>query len=215
MPLIEDKFLDNDCRFGLWEITEDFDTLFSQVQLVESDIQRLKGFKNDQRKLESLSVRALLGKMTYPGARIVYDSTRKPFMFDGSHRISISHSNKYTSILLSKERRIGIDLEYISHDIEKLSRHFINPREYITTDLNLRPLHYYVHWCAKEALYKICDKENIHFRKNLTILPFAPNPSGETVGVHHGPGIYETFILRYWVQNNYVIAYCLTNEDPK
>ena len=146
MPLIEDKFLDDDCRFGLWEITEDYDTLFSQVQLVESDIQRLNGFKNEQRKLESLSVRALLGKMTYPGARIVYDSTRKPFLFDGSHRISISHSHKYTSILLSKHRRIGIDLEYISHDIEKLSRHFVNPREYITNDHTLKPLHYYVHW---------------------------------------------------------------------
>ena len=213
MPMIEDKFLDEDCRFGLWEIAEDFDTLFSQVQLVKSDIERLNGFRNDKRKLESLSVRALLGQMTYKGARIVYDSTRKPFMFDGSHHISISHSNKYTSILLSKKRRIGIDLEYMSHDIEKVSRHFVNNREYITSDPGLRQLHFYIHWCAKEALYKICDKKNIHFRKNLTIQPFAPNPIGETVGIHHAPGIYEPFIVRYWVQNNYVISYCLTKDN--
>ncbi|MCK7539282.1 MAG: hypothetical protein MZV63_54425 [Marinilabiliales bacterium] len=51
----------------------------------------------------------LLGKE----ARIVYNKNNKPFIKDGSHFISITHSNKLTAILISRNERVGIDLEYM------------------------------------------------------------------------------------------------------
>ena len=209
MPIIEKKDLQEDCLFGLWRITEDYDTLFRDVILMEQDIVRLNGFKNHQRKRESLSVRALLASLTYPGARIVYDSKRKPFLLDGSYNISISHSNDYTAILLSSQRRIGIDLEYMCHDISKVSRHILSRGEYITSDSGLSSVHMYIHWCAKEALYKICDKKDIIFNQNLTILPFEPEQKGTIQGIHHGDGFTEVFDMGYWIDDNYVIVYCV------
>ncbi len=209
MPLVEKKYLQEDCLFGLWKITEDYDELLTQVILVEQDIERLNGFKNQRRKQESLSVRALLSNLTYPGARIIYDEKRKPFLLDSSHHISISHSRDYTAILLSRERRIGIDLEYMSHDIARVSSHFLTKDEYITPDPGLSTLHMYIHWCAKEALYKICDKKDIIFNQNLTILPFEPSLEGQMKGIHHGEDFTEIFDLSYWVDGNYVIVYCL------
>ncbi len=59
-----------DCHLGVWEITEDFDTLNSMVNLAAVEKTKLNSFKNISRKVEWLSVRALvktmLGKVSQP-----------------------------------------------------------------------------------------------------------------------------------------------------
>jgi 4'-phosphopantetheinyl transferase EntD len=196
------------CRLGLWEVSEDYDTLFNSVYLNEDDIQRLNGFKNLSRKVESLSVRALLQLMTKPDARIVYNDSRKPYLADDSFNISISHSYCYTSILLGKDKTVGIDLEYMSHNIERVAHKFINDREVITLDPEKRKEHLYVHWCAKEALYKICDKEDINFQKNLTIKPFDIAKMGDIVGVVQNNLRNEEYRMHYFLENNYALVFC-------
>jgi phosphopantetheinyl transferase len=207
MGLLLKRQIADDCLLGVWEITEDYDTLFSQVVLSDFDLQRLNSFQNESRKLESLSVRALLQTLTHRGARIIYNQFRKPFMDDYSYNISISHSCRWTSIMLSQQRRVGIDLEYMSHDMERLAHKFINDKEYITPDLALRQQHIYIHWCAKEALYKICDKDGINFQDNLTIYPFEPQAGGQITGLVTNNHLHEEFILQYEIRDNYVVAY--------
>ena len=48
--------------------------------------------------------------------------------------ISISHSNNLTAVLISKGKRVGIDLEFMSGKISKVADKFINNKESITTD---------------------------------------------------------------------------------
>ena len=74
---------------------------------------RYKGFRSNSRKLEFLSVRALLSELIGKEARILYNKNNKPFLNDGSRFISISHSHKLTAILLSTNEKVGIDLEYM------------------------------------------------------------------------------------------------------
>jgi len=193
---------------GLWKIEEKFDTLLSMVTLDESEIDTLYHFKNDLRQLEWLSVRALLNNLTGKDSRIIYNEEHKPFLYDGSYNISISHSQNFTSILLSKHMKVGIDLEYMSHRINKIAHKFINRHESITCDKSLEQLHLYIHWCAKEALYKICDKKDINFKENLTIKPFDIDATGTIMGIHHNNDIYEEYVLNYLVMDNYVIVYC-------
>jgi 4'-phosphopantetheinyl transferase EntD len=209
MGVILHKNIDEgDCVLGMWEITEDYDTLMQMVNLTESEICRVNSFRSHTRKLEWLSVRALVVSILGPGMRIVYNEKRKPFLSDNSYNISISHSKKYTSIFLSKKKRVGIDLEFMSHDIEKVSRYFINENEVITNNASLRPLHIYIHWCAKEALYKICDKQDIHFRKNLTLSSFEPLNEGRFRGTVHNMYGIEHFDMNFTIMNNYVIVWC-------
>ncbi len=208
MGLVFIKETDKDCKLGMWEIREDYDELLAQVSLEDKEKERLASFKNHARKLEFLSVRALLQTMLDPGARIVYDRTNKPYLRDNSYRISISHSGDYTAIFLSRKRRVGVDMEKMTHRISKIARFFINPAEKITPEEDKKRYHLYIHWCAKEALYKICDKNALNFRKHLIIKPFEPKDEGVIRGRVNNEIYNEEFILHYVRMEDYVLVWC-------
>jgi 4'-phosphopantetheinyl transferase EntD len=209
MPIITKKYVHEDCLLGIWEITEDYDTLRQAVNLDELDLQRLNSFRNHKRKLEWLSVRNLVIRLVGKQAKIVYNEINKPFLSDNSYNISISHSNNLTSILLSKNHRVGIDLEYMSHRISNIAFKFINNKEIITSDISLKKYHLYLHWCAKEALYKICDKQDINFKENLTIIPFELEDKGEIRGIVENMHGTEEFLMSYVKLDNYAIVWSI------
>ncbi len=207
MGIILKKKLKDGSLLGMWEITEDASVLLSQVKLSDTELERFDGFLSHARKLEFLSVRALLAKMINPDAKIIYNGNQKPYIEDGSQNISISHSKNITSILLNKTKRVGIDLEFMSHRIRKVAHKFINDSELINKNDFTEKYHLYVHWCAKEALYKICDKKDINFKLNLFIKPFPVNNKGVIKGKVNSDMINEEFDLNYFKYDNYVIVY--------
>jgi len=199
MGVIQKNDLGESCKLWIWEIKEEYDDLRSRVSLESEEVKTLDGFRNHNRKLEWLSVRTLINEMTGTKSRIIYNEDRKPFLLDNSSHISIAHSRNYTSILLSRYKRVGIDLEYMSHRISRIANRFINENEKIISSPGLERYHLYIHWCAKEALYKICDKKNINFLKNLSIEPFMPENEGiikGTVDNINGLDIYDLYYRR-------------------
>jgi 4'-phosphopantetheinyl transferase len=208
MGVILKKYVDDDCLLGIWEITENYETLFSKVNLIAEEKIILNNFHNYQRKLEWLSVRILVNELLEKECRIVYNESHKPFLADNSHLISISHSKNLTSILVSSKKRVGIDLEFMSHQIHNIANKFINDKEIITNNPDQERLHLYIHWCAKEALYKICDKQDINFKKNLTIQPFELHAEDKIKGIVHNRFGEEHFLLGYFTIDGYVIVWC-------
>src|SRR3990172_1058809 len=178
MAIIMNEQLECGCQLAIWKITENLDNLKSRITLCPDELETLERFSYTPRKLEWLSVRVLLNEMTGKELSIIYNGNRKPFIKGNSYYISISHSRDLTSILLSREKRVGIDLEYMSHRISSISHRFINLNDRVTPDEERKKYHLYIHWCAKEALYKICDKQDINFKDNLTIEPFDPLERG-------------------------------------
>ncbi len=198
-----------DCHLGVWEITEDYDTLYSMVDLATVEKVKLDSFKNISRKVEWLSVRALVKTMLGKDTRILYNAENKPFVRGNTHNISISHSNNLTAVLISKDKRVGIDLEFMSGKISKVADKFINEKESITSDPEMNKYHLYLHWCAKEAMYKILDKQDINFRDGLTIAPFIPDEHGFMNGqVLNGSG-EENLELEYLQHDNYALVWCV------
>jgi 4'-phosphopantetheinyl transferase len=209
MGVIMHKQVNPDCTLGIWDIREDYETLLSGLELSAEEDQRLQGFGNHNRKLEWLSVRALARELTGTQTRIIYNNERKPFLYDKSFRISITHSCNFTAILLSKNRRVGIDLEYMSHRINKIRHKFIHESEKITGSRVKLIYHLYIHWCAKESLFKICDKQGLVFNRNMVIEPFVPADKGALKGHITGTGAFdESFELEYFRKDNYVIVWC-------
>ena len=208
MGILINKYVEENVLLGLWEITEDYDTLYSSIEMDREDLCRLDGFKNHNRKLEWLSVRMLLKELTLSKNKIIYNSSNKPFLSNNSFNISISHSNKFTSILLGKPKKVGIDLEFMSHRISTIAHKFINHNEYITQDPGLIKYHLYIHWCAKEALYKICDKQDINFKDTITISPFEPTECGIINGKVHTKYINQDFDVNFFRRDNYIVAWC-------
>lgn len=207
MGYITKHYLNEFSILGVWKIEEELDTLLEMVSLDNDEKKRYKGFSSTSRKLEFLSVRALLSELIGKEASIVYNKNNKPFLKDGSRFISISHSHKLTAILLSTNEKVGIDLEYMSSNIAAIALKFLNVKEKITKNPDNRKYHLYIHWCAKEALYKICDKEGISIRKNITIDPFDVKDAGEIIGRVHTDKINESFDLFYSKYDNYAIVW--------
>lgn len=207
MGCISKHYLNEYSVLGVWKIEEDLPSLLSLVVLDQEEKKKYKSFRSTSRKLEFLSVRALLAELLGKEAKIVYNKNNKPFLKSGSHFISISHSHRLTAILLSTNEKVGIDLEYMSSNISAFASKYMNRKEKITKDPEKKKYHLYVHWCAKEALYKICDKEGISIRNNITIEPFDLNDSGEIKGKVHSEKIKEGFELFYTRYDNYSIVW--------
>lgn len=210
MGCITKHYLNEFSILGVWKIEEDLGALMDLVSLDNNEKKKYKGFSSTSRKLEFLSVRALLSELIGRDARIVYNKNNKPFLKDGSRFISISHSHKLTAILLSTNEKVGIDLEYMSSNIAAIAFKFINRKEKVSKDEERR-YHLYIHWCAKEALYKICDKEGISIRNNITIEPFSVSESGEIKGHVQTSKINESFDLFYSKYDNYSIVWTKKN----
>jgi len=215
MGCITKHYLNEFSILGVWKIEEDQDALLELVVLDSDEKKKYKGFSSNSRKLEFLSVRALLSELIGKDARIVYNKNNKPFLKDGSRFISISHSHKLTAILLSTNEKVGIDLEFMSSNIAALAFKFLNRKEKVTKEQEERKYHLYIHWCAKEALYKICDKEGISIRKNITIEPFRVSESGEIKGQVYTHKINESFDLYYSKYDNYAIVWTKKNYESK
>lgn len=207
MGCITKHYLNRDTMLGVWKIEEDLPTLLEMVELGPEDKKRYSVFRSTSRKVEFLSVRALLAEMLGREARIVYNKNNKPFIKDGSHFISISHSNKLTAIILSTNERVGIDLEYMRVNINAFASRFLNKREKITRRWADRTYHLYIHWCAKETMYKICDKEGINIVNDITIEPFDVKESGEIRGYVKNERIDDHFTLYYSKYDNYTIVW--------
>jgi len=208
MPIIINDHLESGCHLGIWKITENLDALLSRITLTRGELEEMERFTHKNRKIEWLSVRVLLNEMTEKELSIYYNGNRKPFIKENSYFISISHSRDLTSILLSDQRKVGIDLEYMSNRIGSLYHKFINDHDVITKDEEQRRHHLYIHWCAKEALYKICDKQDINFKDDITILPFQPSEKGLIQGRVHNKIRNELFNLNYFTLGNYVVVWC-------
>ncbi|MFH0841038.1 MAG: 4'-phosphopantetheinyl transferase superfamily protein [Bacteroidota bacterium] len=215
MGCITKHYLNGSSILGVWKIEEDINTLLDMIVLDADDKKKYKGFTSISRRLEFLSVRALLAELLGKDAKIVYNKNNKPFLKDGSRFMSISHSHKLTAILCSTTEKVGIDLEYMSSNIGAFAFKFINSKEKVTKDPEARKYHLYLHWCAKEALYKICDKEGISFRKNLTIEPFEVKDAGEIRGSVHTRKINDSFDLFYSRYDNYAIVWTKKNYEVR
>jgi phosphopantetheinyl transferase len=213
MGCITKHYLNEFSILGVWKIEEDQNTLLDLVLLDSDEKKKYKGFSSNSRKLEFLSVRALLCELIGSEAKIVYNKNNKPFLKDGSRFISISHSHKLTAILLSTNEKVGLDLEFMSTNIAAFAFKFINRKEKVTKEIDERRYHLYIHWCAKEALYKICDKEGISIRNNITIDPFEVSESGEIKGHVRTNKINESFDLYYSKYDNYAIVWTKKNWE--
>ncbi len=207
MACITKHYLNKDTVIGVWKIEEELPALLEMVDMSPEDLKRYEIFRSTSRKMEFLSVRALLAEMMGRDARIVYNKNNKPFIKNGSHFISITHSNKLTAILMSRNERVGIDLEYMRLNINAFASKFLNKREKITRRWADRTYHLYIHWCAKEAIYKICDKEGINIVNDISIEPFEVRESGEIKGSVKNERIDDQFTLYYSKYDNYTIVW--------
>ena len=228
MSLYLNRNIDNDTILGIWKIEEIFNWFISQSQLNNEDRQFVNHYKSEQRKIHWLSTQLLLRHLlnSKKKVEINYDQNGKPHLTDSMYEISISHSNKFVAIQLSKTCA-GIDIQQVTQKIKRIATKFMNAQEINSLEENNYIEQLHVYWGAKETLYKIYGKRALHFKKNLLIEPFEYKGKGVINGCisigkmkphltgDHPIG-WETYSLHYEKIENYMLVYVLkksTNSE--
>lgn len=166
MPIIKIEKT-KDYVYGLWKIEETINELLSKLSPNKFEKKQLEKISHLQRKKQSISAKLILNELLQKKITILYEK-QIPYCEEYSN-ISISHSDKYSVVLISKNK-IGIDLQKEEKKIKKIKAKFLHEKEK-NIKYSLKELHYI--WTSKEAIYKtlngkICSfKENIFLSKNM------------------------------------------------
>ncbi|HEY1009120.1 4'-phosphopantetheinyl transferase superfamily protein [Daejeonella sp. JGW-45] len=214
MSLVYHKELDPHTSFAIWKIEESADELLAKLQLKSHEISYLDTLVNGKRNLHWLSTRVLLRRMMNTEEYIdcQVDPSGKPYLTNFPHHISLSHSFDYAAVMVSRTRRVGIDIELIKDKIERIAHKFMNAGElaFISQD---RIEHLYVCWCAKEAIYKLHGKKNISFLDHIRIMPFNYPGSGTFEAMLDLGTRINTYTVHYDKFDGYMIGYVSDNNE--
>ena len=171
MPLILRENIDNG-EIGLWKVSEEIETLLSLAKLSDNDTINYSGITAIHRKKEWLATRALLNELIPEQQRIKYRIDGRPYLENGSTNISISHSTGYIAIILQSDSIPGIDIELITRKVGKVGSRFLYSDELAVCneESELSNHRMLVHWCAKEAIYKMVPFSNIEFATEIRVI---------------------------------------------
>jgi len=137
--------------------------------------------KSEMHRKGFLSIRHLMALAGYVDDQMYYDAMGKPHLKDGK-KISITHSNHFTGIIVSSSNAVGIDIERNREKILRIAHKFTPIKEYKTianTDALIRKLT--IVWGCKESLYKIYEQEGLSFLNHIIINDFDLS-DGKTTG---------------------------------
>ena len=167
MPLFYQQEIDQHTRLAAWKIEEDESWFLRQVPLQRE-------ITHPHKRLQHLAGRYLLKRLypDFPVSLIQIADTRKPFLENEAFHFSISHCADYAAVLVSRENRVGIDLEMASSKIENISHKFISEEERrllfgqsTVPALQLSTLI----WSCKEAVFKWYGSGQVDFRGHMQV----------------------------------------------
>lgn len=170
MPLILHENTGN-AEIGLWKISEEIDALHTLAKLSLADTIIYSGISALHRKKEWLATRALLSELITDPPLIKYHNDGKPFFENSTVNLSISHSAGYVSIILHTTSVPGIDIELINRKVGRVGSRFLSPEEFEACCEKGHPSDFrmLLHWCAKEAIFKIIPLSEIEFSRDIRI----------------------------------------------
>lgn len=214
MPLLLHKNIENG-EIGLWKISEEPDELLRLAKLSPQDTITYSGISARHRKKEWLATRALLNELISEPCLIKYHNDGRPYLENRQLHISISHTTGFVAIILHSILIPGIDIEITTRQVGRVASRFLSPDELAVctgvTGLSNRQL--LIHWCAKEAIFKMVPLSNIDFSTDIQILI---NDVAEDFGSFQGTFNEKSgkipILLYYMVVNEVLLVWGCINE---
>jgi phosphopantetheinyl transferase len=208
------KRFTRDAAIGVWEISESVEDLYAQVTLSDQEKEYFSCLKSPLRQQHWLSYRLILPYLIRQGelSTIEYDEYGKPHLNNGVRHISVAHSGKFSALIASPSKNVGIDIEQMHPKIFKVSHKFLNDRELTQVfSMNAKESLYLI-WAAKEALYKLYGKRDLLFREHIRIFPFHFHGKGSIFGeIISGNGAQKSYRIQYETINDYILVYAVDN----
>ncbi|MDI9363971.1 MAG: 4'-phosphopantetheinyl transferase superfamily protein [Flavobacterium sp.] len=174
MPLFFQNIISPNTKLAIWQIEEDESFFLEKVTLQ-------RNITHPHKRLQHLAGRYLLRYLfaDFPNEEIEIAFTRKPFLPDEQYHFSISHCGNFAAAIVSKNERVGIDIELITDKVAKIAHKFLNDDEKILVNVVLpwivdrQPLtinqRLTLFWCAKETVYKWWGKGEVDFKQHIQL----------------------------------------------
>ena len=186
MPIFFQHQINDTTRLGIWKIEE-------SEEFFKGNVPQHRDVTHPHKRLQHLAGRFLLQFLfpDFPYALIRIADTRKPFLPNELFHFSISHCGDYAAAIVSKDRRVGIDVEIPTPKIERIKAKFlkeeefkifsigvlsdtIHPDSYRDSMLNpqrstLNPQLLTLLWSCKESVFKWYGNGNVDFREHIRL----------------------------------------------
>lgn len=168
MPLVYQQNINAVTKIGVWHIAEPEDFFLRQVPLQRE-------ITHWHKRLQHLSGRLLLKELypDFPVALIQVASTKKPFLPDEPFHFSISHCGDYAAAMVSKEWRVGVDVELKTDKIGCIIPKFLRSEESFLLPRGAINEMATLFWSVKETVFKWHGKGGVDFKKDILIRSMA------------------------------------------
>ena len=200
MALLKIDNLRSGAILGMWRIEETVSEMLAMMPSLGNLQHVLDSYSRDARRLEVLSVHALVYIMTGDESLVVGHNEDGHPLLEGWH-VSISHTRGYAAVLLSRQDEVAVDVEYVSNRVAKIADRFIRDDEQdetITRQL--------VCWCTKEAVYKYFSSQHLALL-DIRLRNYELSSEGCIVAENMQTG--DTVTVNYNVTDSYVMTYII------
>ena len=168
MPIFFQHQINETTRLGIWKIEE-------TEEFFKSNVPQHRDVTHPHKRLQHLAGRFLLQYLfpAFPYELIQIADTRKPFLPDEQYHFSISHCGDYAAAIVSKDKRVGIDIEIPTDKISRIMYKFLSAKEHevfdlIQPDKNRIPFATLL-WSAKESVFKWYGDGGVDFRRQIQL----------------------------------------------
>ena len=187
-----------DVMFEIFQMPSSENEFYIQYPFLEKYRTIVRDYKAESRRKEILSEHILLNKF-FPGedVTLTHNADGMPILSNGMN-ISISHTRGFVALIVSKEKRVALDIEYINERVRRVGRMFLREDEPFTEIHDML-----VVWCVKETMYKLYSSMKLSFEE-IRVRPFSALPEGMVVADNLRTN--ETITLEYRVTDKYVLT---------
>lgn len=163
MPVFYQQDINETTRLGIWKIEEE-EAFFKVLVPLHREV------KHPHKRLQHLAGRFLLRYLfaDFPSHQVQIADTRKPFLPDEAYHFSISHCGDYAAAIVSRDHRVGIDIEIPTDKVARIRHKFISAEE----EDAIRPVtgeELTQVWSAKEAVFKWHGDGEVDFRRHIQL----------------------------------------------
>jgi len=212
MPIVFNKNIDDHTILAVWKIQESEAELTAGLQLKQHELDFISSLNNGKRLLHWLSTRLLLRTMLntndYIDCRM--DDHGKPYLVNRDYEISLSHSYDYAAVMISKDKKVGVDIEKMKDKIELIKHKFLSVEELQQAQLDTTIEGLYVCWCVKEAIYKWNGRRGLELKKDMFVREFDLAEAGDVEAVVSLPDRKQPLSASYFkTSDGYMLAYVM------
>lgn len=167
MPIFFQHRINESTRLGIWKIEESED-------FFKGNVPQHRDVTHPHKRLQHLAGRFLLQFLfpDFPYQLIQIADTRKPYLPGEQYHFSISHCGDYAAAIVSRQDRVGIDIEIPVPKITRIRDKFLSTEEKNTwsvDDSGADIVAITLLWSCKESVFKWYGEGGVDFSEQIQL----------------------------------------------